>query len=131
LEVAGGLAALESELRKRMVAPRNNTTPTPIYITIEAPDTLNYTIIDAPGYGHTATQDAVTNALAAAPNRHIVAVMRSTAEPENTVLGVLGSIDPELARTTLVYTSFFDVLRMLQVCVFFSLPRVIIIVCCS
>ena len=40
--------------------------------------------------------------LATPPHRHIVAVQRASAEPDNAVLAYLADIDPALARTTLV-----------------------------
>lgn len=105
------LSNLESELRKRFGTDSEN----PVFVTFEMPDTLNFTVIDTPGVGQTGAIDATVLALARSPNRQIIAVQRAVAEPENPLLAYLADIDPDLTRSTIVYSNLFDVLKIIQV----------------
>ncbi len=104
------LGGLEIELGRRMAVESDN----PIFVTFEGPDLLNFTVIDTPGLGQTGQQDAQVLALATPPQRHIIAVQRATPEPDNPVLAYLADIDPSLVRSTLVYSSMFDALKLIQ-----------------
>lgn len=111
LEVVGGLANLEEELRRRM---GTSLSKWPIYVTIESCDSLNWTLIDTPGLGTSKEADSISLGLATSAHRHIVAVQAATPEPENYLLASLAPIDPDLTRTTLVYSNFYSVLRVTQ-----------------
>lgn len=109
-DVEVALASLEMELGRRMALESES----PIYVTFESADTLNFTMIDTPGLGQTGAIDAKVKDLAAVPHRHIIAVQVAVPEPNNELLAYLSDLDPDLSRTTIVYSNMFDMLKSVQ-----------------
>ncbi|EFA84098.1 dynamin like protein [Heterostelium album PN500] len=97
---------------------RRNTaiTEEPIYIMIEAKNTLNLTLIDTPGLVAEGTADqakidAIVNSILRPTHRLIVAVEACGDWSNMTMLSFVKRVDPELSRSTFVFTKFFNIIQ--------------------
>eukprot|EP01133_Synstelium_polycarpum_P002548 gene2548-2919_t len=97
---------------------RRNTTISeePIFVTIEYKATLNITLIDTPGLvadnsADQAKVDAIVSAILRPTHRLIVAVEACGDWSTMTMLPFVKRVDPELSRSTFVFTKFFGMIQ--------------------
>jgi len=89
----------------------------PIYVSIEVKTTLNLTIIDTPGLVATegaADQqkiDNIVNGILRPTHRLIIAVEACGDWSNMTMLSFVKKVDPELSRSTFVFTKFFNMIQ--------------------
>ncbi|GAM24162.1 hypothetical protein SAMD00019534_073370 [Acytostelium subglobosum LB1] len=88
----------------------------PIYVLIESRSTLNLTLIDTPGLvadgaNDHAKIDAIVSAILRPNHRLIVAVEPCGDWANMTMLPFVKRVDPELSRSTFVFTKFFNVIQ--------------------
>jgi len=105
------LPDLSSEIEKR----NRVVTPDPIFVQYEFKDTCNITFIDTPGLipedqGDLikATIDQVVMTLAKPPHRMILCVEEAKDWERIEMMEFVKQLDPELSRTTFVYTKFYN-----------------------
>eukprot|EP01092_Planopodium_desertum_P011218 TRINITY_DN5126_c0_g2_i1.p1 TRINITY_DN5126_c0_g2~~TRINITY_DN5126_c0_g2_i1.p1 ORF type:complete len:772 (+),score=212.08 TRINITY_DN5126_c0_g2_i1:32-2347(+) len=84
-----------------------------IFITYEYRYCHNMTFIDTPGLGTSESIDAIALDLARPVGRHILCVDECGDEEGVSTLDYIKKVDPELARTTFVFTKFHAKLRNL------------------
>ncbi|EGC34991.1 hypothetical protein DICPUDRAFT_34090 [Dictyostelium purpureum] len=103
------------------LAKRNSSdfSEEPIYVTIESRNTLNMTLIDSPGLLFTPTETAestkiesIVSSLLRPTHRLIIAVESCNQDWKTMSMNqYLKKIDPELSRSTFVFTKFFNTVR--------------------
>eukprot|EP01132_Coremiostelium_polycephalum_P007622 gene7622-9377_t len=103
---------LNDNLAKRNSAPSDE----PIYVLIETKQTLNLTLIDTPGLLSDSSPeqqkiDNIVNSIVKPNHRLIIAVESCGDWSTMTMLPFVKRVDPELSRSTFVFTKFFNIIQ--------------------
>ncbi|EGG22757.1 dynamin like protein [Cavenderia fasciculata] len=104
------------QLNDNLARRSNQFHEEPIYIIFESKSTLNLTLIDTPGLlfdgqPEQSKIEAIVQQAVRPSHRLIVAVEASGEWAEMTMLPFVKKVDPELSRSTFVFTKFFNMIQ--------------------